>query len=289
MLDGRVKTLHPKVHGGLLSVRGNAKHEQDMKDNGLQHIDLVVLNLYPFEQTVASGASFDQCVENVDIGGPSMLRSSAKNHQSVIICSDPSQYEALMEEMQTNQGQTTIELRRKFASDAFTLSSRYDTSIAQYFQASLSATATVTAAVEKVSRNYTPALKLKYGTNPHQNPAAICTINGGKLPFEVLNGTPGYINLLDAVNAWQLVKELREALGLAAAASFKHVSPAGAAVAVALTKEEMLAYGAFVFGFVAFDLLVLVRLVRSTWMYPSLWPYLLEGRIVPGLVKHFLL
>lgn len=244
MLDGRVKTLHPKIHGGLLAVRGNKTHELHMQQNGILEIDLVVLNLYAFEQTVASGASFEQCVENVDIGGPSMLRSSAKNHQSVIIVSDPSQYEVLMEEMASNQGQTRIELRRNFAAQAFALSAKYDGAIAAYFAAQTAAPVAAASApvVALATRTYAPALKLKYGANPHQNPAAICTVNGNRLPFKVLNGVPGYINLLDAVNAWQLVKELREALGLPAAASFKHVSPAGAAVAVALTAEEMLAY-----------------------------------------------
>jgi phosphoribosylaminoimidazolecarboxamide formyltransferase/IMP cyclohydrolase len=244
MLDGRVKTLHPKVHGGLLAVRGNTKHEEDMRQNNIQPIDLVVLNLYPFEQTVKSGADFDTCVENVDIGGPSMLRSSAKNHASVVIVSDPSQYEALMEEMQKNNGATTLELRRKFAAAAFSLSARYDTSIAKYFNDNTSAVpSAVSTDLVPVTRTYTPVLKLKYGANPHQVPAAICSfLPGNKLPFKVLNGTPGYINLLDAVAAWQLVKELRQALGLAAAASFKHVSPAGAAVAVPLSSNEAAAY-----------------------------------------------
>lgn len=243
MLDGRVKTLHPKVHGGLLAVRGNQKHEEDCKANDIQYIDLVVLNLYPFEQTMQSGADFDTCVENVDIGGPSMLRSSAKNHNSVVIVSDPGQYDALMEEMQKLSGSTTIELRRKFAAAAFALSARYDRNIANYFDQQVNTQVSVSKDLAVETRTYTPALKLKYGTNPHQDVAAICSyMPGNRLPFKVLNGTPGYINLLDAMNAWQLVKELRESLGLAAAASFKHVSPAGAAVAVPLTPLEAAAY-----------------------------------------------
>jgi phosphoribosylaminoimidazolecarboxamide formyltransferase/IMP cyclohydrolase len=246
MLDGRVKTLHPKVHGGLLAVRGNSKHEEDMRANGIQPIDLVVLNLYPFEQTVRSGSDFETCVENIDIGGPSMLRSSAKNHSAVVIVSDPAQYEQLMEEMQKNNGATTLELRRRFAAAAFTLSAKYDASISKYFNETVAGASPAAPAVMDLApqpRTYTPVLKLKYGTNPHQVPAAICSfLPGNRIPFKVLNGTPGYINLLDAMNAWQLVKELREALGLAAAASFKHVSPAGAAVAVPLSREEALAY-----------------------------------------------
>jgi len=244
MLDGRVKTLHPKVHGGLLAVRGNSKHEEDMRVNNIQPIDLVVLNLYPFESTVKSGADFDTCVENVDIGGPSMLRSSAKNHSAVVIVSDPSQYETLMEEMKKNSGSTTMELRRKFAAAAFTLSAKYDESISKYFNSQVAGkTEESVADLKPETRTYVPMLKLKYGANPHQVPAAICSfVPGNKLPFRVLNGTPGYINLLDAINSWQLVSELREALGLAAAASFKHVSPAGAAVAVPLSHAEAQAY-----------------------------------------------
>ena len=102
MMDGRVKTLHPLVHGGILYVRGNAQHEADLEANGGKPIDMVVLNLYPFEQTVAGGAAFDQCIENIDIGGPSMLRSSSKNHRYVVIASSPSQYAAITAEMDAN-------------------------------------------------------------------------------------------------------------------------------------------------------------------------------------------
>ena len=111
MLDGRVKTLHPKVHGGLLGVRGNPHHERDMADNGIGLIDMTVLNLYPFEATVKSGASFDQCIENVDIGGPSMLRSAAKNHSAVTVLCDPADYAVVLREMDANDGATPLALR----------------------------------------------------------------------------------------------------------------------------------------------------------------------------------
>ena len=104
ILDGRVKTLHPKVHGGLLAVRGNEKHEREMKENGIGEIDLVIMNLYPFKQTVQSGADFHTCIENIDIGGPSMLRSSAKNHNYVAILSSPSQYDRFIQEVTVNKG-----------------------------------------------------------------------------------------------------------------------------------------------------------------------------------------
>lgn len=245
-LDGRVKTLHPKVHGGLLGVRGNPKHEEDMKKLGIGKIDMTILNLYPFEQTVKSGAVFEQCIENIDIGGPSMLRSTAKNHNYTTIVTSPDQYQEVMDVIEAKGG-TTLELRRKFAARAFALSASYDSAISSYFadqlnaeSASVQQQAVVSAPV--TARIYKPEFPLKYGCNPHQKPAKISSILNTPLPFEILNGVPGYINLLDAANAYQLVKELRIATDLPAASSFKHVSPAGAAVAVPLTQLECQAY-----------------------------------------------
>ena len=171
ILDGRVKTLHPKVHGGLLGVRGNAKHESEMAANDIRPIDLVVMNLYPFESTVASGAVFDQCVENIDIGGPSMLRSSAKNHAYVAIVTSPSQYAGLIDEMQKNNGATSLAARKNFASQAFATSAAYDAAIATYFSSQLQAVGGSTAVV--ATKAYKPEVTLKYGCNPHQKP---CTI-----------------------------------------------------------------------------------------------------------------
>ena len=132
-----MKTLHPKVHGGLLGVRGNPKHESEMASNDIRPIDLVIMNLYPFESTVASGASFDQCVENIDIGGPSMLRSSAKNHAYVAIVTSPAQYSVLIQELKNNNGATSLSTRKNFAAEAFTLSAAYDTAISKYFSTQL--------------------------------------------------------------------------------------------------------------------------------------------------------
>jgi phosphoribosylaminoimidazolecarboxamide formyltransferase/IMP cyclohydrolase len=195
-----------------------------------------ILNLYPFEATVAKGAAFEQCIENIDIGGPSMLRSTAKNHAFTAIVTSPDQYAAVQKEME-GQGGTSLAMRKKLAAKAFALSAAYDSSIATWFNGELGADE-----APVVARVYKPEFPLKYGCNPQQKPAQILSRLGTKLPFEVLNGIPGYINLLDAANAWQLVLELKEATGLAAAASFKHVSPAGAAVAVALNDVECAAY-----------------------------------------------
>ncbi len=231
-----MKTLHPKVHGGLLGVRGNAKHEQEMEEQNIGKIDMTILNLYPFEQTVQGGGDFHQCIENIDIGGPSMLRSTAKNHAATTIVTSPDQYEEVKKCIEDNGG-TTLSLRKKFAARAFSLSAKYDSTIANWFTNQLGDEETPV-----TTRVYKPEFPLKYGCNPHQKPAGIASLLNSKLPFDVLNGVPGYINLLDAANAWQLVKELREATGLAAAASFKHVSPAGAAVAVPLNDVECQAY-----------------------------------------------
>lgn len=241
-LDGRVKTLHPKVHGGLLGVRGNPQHEKEMEEQGISKIDMTILNLYPFQQTVASGAAFEQCIENIDIGGPSMLRSTAKNHAFTTIVTSPDQY-AEVQKCIAESGGTTLALRRKFAARAFALSASYDSAIASWFSGALAEQQpAVNVSAPVVTRVYQPEFPLKYGCNPHQKPAQILSRLDQKLPFDVLNGTPGYINLLDAANAWQLVVELRQATGLASAASFKHVSPAGAAVAVPLTDVEYEAY-----------------------------------------------
>jgi phosphoribosylaminoimidazolecarboxamide formyltransferase / IMP cyclohydrolase len=246
ILDGRVKTLHPKVHGGLLGVRGNPKHEQEMTENNIGKIDLVVMNLYPFTQTVASGADFNMCIENIDIGGPSMLRSSAKNHKYVSILCQPNQYDGFLAELNAQQGSISHQTRKRLAAQAFATSATYDAAIAEYFSGQLAndtpaETSTITTVT---TRAYTPVFHLKYGCNPHQKPSAILAPLGQRLPFQVINGVPGYINLLDALNAWQLVRELRFAFNdtLPAAASFKHVSPAGAAIGIPLTPIEAQAY-----------------------------------------------
>lgn len=251
ILDGRVKTLHPKIHGGILAVRGNETHEKDMQDNEIGMIDMVVLNLYPFEQTMKQGESFEKCVENIDIGGPAMLRAAAKNFQYVAVLTSPAQYQAVKEEFEQNKQSlgaqglaTTYDFRKQLASQAFNLSATYDSLISNYFlsQVAVAPPASSLPAVKKTTKVYTPELELKYGCNPNQKPATLCSVNGRDLPFSILNGTPGYINFLDAFNAWQLVKELREQVNLPAAASFKHVSPAGAAVAVPLTESEAKSY-----------------------------------------------
>jgi phosphoribosylaminoimidazolecarboxamide formyltransferase/IMP cyclohydrolase len=197
---------------------------------------LYLISFFFYSATVVSGSSFETCIENIDIGGPSMLRSSSKNHAYVTVATSPSQYADIMAEMTATGGFTLLATRRRLAAAAFALSASYDASISRYFSAQLDLVAPVE------TRSYRPQISLKYGCNPHQKPAGIYSLFGDKMPFKVVNGIPGYINLLDACNAWQLVIELKRSLGLPAAASFKHCSPAGAALAVPLTQEECAAY-----------------------------------------------
>jgi phosphoribosylaminoimidazolecarboxamide formyltransferase/IMP cyclohydrolase len=234
ILDGRVKTLHPKIHGGILNVRGHKAHEEECAKHGIRIIDVVVANLYPFELALKQNLGHASAVENIDIGGPCMVRASAKSHQGVAILSDPSQYAAFIAEVESS-GCSSPQMRRKLAAAAFAKTAAYDARIAKYWQEQLEEPSTTTVSLA-------PVRPLKYGCNPHQLPAAVCSIDGAELPIEVINGTPGYINFLDAINAWGLVKELKAATGLAAAASFKHVSPAGAAVAVPLSDIEKKAF-----------------------------------------------
>ena len=135
MMDGRVKTLHPKVHGGLLSIRDNATHDKACAEHGIQHIDMVCVNLYPFQATVAKGSDFPTCIENVDIGGPAMIRSGSKNHNHVTVLTDPSQYAKVIEELRANAGATTLKTRRSLAAAAYAKTAAYDSAIANWFAA----------------------------------------------------------------------------------------------------------------------------------------------------------
>lgn len=225
MLGGRVKTLHPAVHGGILA-RQSDSDKADMAKNGFEFVSVVVCNLYPFVEAIQKpGATLADAVEQVDIGGVTLLRAAAKNHQRVTVVCDPRDYRRVIYELDWNSTtslKTTQELRNELAVKAFQHTYSYDMHIADYFR-----------------RQYLANVNqydLRYGMNPHQKPAQIYTLDE-RLPFEVVNGSPGYINLLDALNGWQLVKELQQATRLPAATSFKHVSPAGAAVGVPLDPQ----------------------------------------------------
>lgn len=226
MLGGRVKTLHPAVHGGILA-RNTESDQADLAAQGYANVDLVVCNLYPFQQTIAKpGVTLAEAIEQIDIGGVTLLRAAAKNHERVTILCDPADYEAVLAEIRAH-GDTSLETRQTLALKAFQHTAVYDDAISNYLRTQF--------------RQTHSQLTLRYGINPHQKPAQIYTMQG-KLPLQVLNGSPGTINLLDALHGWPLVKELKAAIGLPAAASYKHVSPAGAAVAVPLTPKQAQAY-----------------------------------------------
>lgn len=225
MLGGRVKTLHPAVHGGILA-RNIDSDEADLLAQGIDKVDYVVCNLYPFKETVSKVAvTIGEAVEEVDIGGVTLLRAAAKNHARVTILSDPLDYPCFLQELKA--GEISADTRNRLALKAFEHTADYDVAISDYFRKQYS---------ENISQ-----LPLRYGANPHQKPAQ-AYVSQGDLPFKVLAGSPGYINLLDALNSWPLVKELSASLNLPAAASFKHVSPAGVAVGLPLSDTEKKLY-----------------------------------------------
>lgn len=223
MLGGRVKTLHPAVHGGILARKLDSDLE-DMQRTGYRLVRVVACNLYPFvEATSKPDTTLAEAVEQVDIGGVTLLRAAAKNHDRVSVVCDPSDYSAVASELLGANKDTSLATRQKLAVKAFEHTYSYDMHIADYFR--------------KQYQSPERQLSLRYGMNPHQKPAQAYCLDG-QLPFCVLNGSPGYINLLDALNGWQLVKELRMAYHLPAATSFKHVSPAGAAYGVPLDAQQ---------------------------------------------------
>ncbi len=232
MMDGRVKTLHPKVHGGLLGVRDNPEHAAAMKQHGIAPIDLVVVNLYPFLNTVMSGADRDTIIENIDIGGPSMVRSAAKNHAHVAIVTDPADYAALLTELDTHGGNTTLELRKKLAAKAFALTAAYDSTISQWFAFADQG--------ERWPGTWTIASKLKmslrYGENPHQQAALYVpvgpTTKGIAQAEQVQGKELSYNNLNDANAALELVSEFRD--GPPTVVIVKHANPSGVATREAL-------------------------------------------------------
>ncbi|MBS0469566.1 MAG: bifunctional phosphoribosylaminoimidazolecarboxamide formyltransferase/IMP cyclohydrolase [Proteobacteria bacterium] len=229
MMDGRVKTLHPKVHGGLLSLRNKADHAEAMKAHGIEGIDMLVSNLYPFEETVATGAGFEDTIEQIDIGGPAMTRSAAKNHDWVTVVTDPADYAAILAEMDANTGATTLALRKRLAQTAFARTAAYDAAVSNWFAEQLEKDGD---AEPPRWRSFAGGLKqkLRYGENMHQR-AAFYT--GGEKRFGVATAHQiqgrelSYINILDADAAFELVAEFGTE---PAVAIIKHANPCGVAV-----------------------------------------------------------
>ena len=223
IMGGRVKTLHPKIHGGILALR--EAHGEEMAKHGIAPIDLVAVNLYPFEATVARGAGFNECIENIDIGGPAMIRSAAKNHGHVTVIVDPADYRSVMDDMAAGDGDTSPTLRRRLAGIAYARTAAYDTAIAHWF-----ADQAGEAFPERLVISATRREILRYGENPHQR-AAVYTggpARPGVASAEQVQGKAlSYNNLGDTDAAFELVAEFTEP----AVAIIKHANPAGVAVA----------------------------------------------------------
>jgi phosphoribosylaminoimidazolecarboxamide formyltransferase/IMP cyclohydrolase len=239
MMDGRVKTLHPKIHGGLLAKRGDAAHVRALKEHAIPPIDLLVVNLYPFEATVARGGDFDACIENIDIGGPALIRGAAKNHDSVTVVVEPEDYARVLAAMDANDGATTLELRKALAAKAFARTGAYDAAIAAWFARALGEETPQTIVMAgKIAQG------LRYGENPHQTAAFYRT---GEARFGVatamqLQGKElSYNNINDTDAAYELVAEFDPERS-AAVAIIKHANPCGVAIGSSLAEAYAKAF-----------------------------------------------
>jgi phosphoribosylaminoimidazolecarboxamide formyltransferase/IMP cyclohydrolase len=234
MMDGRVKTLHPTVHGGILAVRDDAAHLAAMETHGIGAIDLVVVNLYPFLQTVTSGADRDTIIENIDIGGPAMVRSSAKNHAFVNIVTEPEDYAAVIAEMDANGGATTMALRKRLAATAFAHTASYDSAIARWFAIADQGTTFP----DTLPLTAKLASELRYGENPHQQAAlyvpAVPGPRGIAGAQQVQGKELSYNNINDADAALELVSEFRDADPTCVIV--KHANPCGVATAATIAE-----------------------------------------------------
>jgi phosphoribosylaminoimidazolecarboxamide formyltransferase / IMP cyclohydrolase len=252
MMDGRVKTLHPNIHGALLGIRDNPEHEAAMLEHGIEPIDMVVVNLYPFAETIKrEGVTLEEAIEQIDIGGPAMIRSAAKNFRDVAVIVLSADYEQILAELQRQDSALSLETREELASSAFRQTSAYDSAIAEFFnerQAQMyvreryaaakgrdvDASSESGALPEAIHHVFTKITDLRYGENPHQSAALYYTgEDGGLTSAELLNGKEmSFNNYVDADAAWQLVCEFEET----ACAIIKHTNPAG--VATGETIEE---------------------------------------------------
>ena len=233
MMDGRVKTLHPRVHGGILALRDAPSHRDAMKQHGIDAIDLVVVNLYPFEETVAKGAPFNECIENIDIGGPAMIRSAAKNHAHVAVVVDPHDYPAVMNDMSANEGAVGDDLRCRLAAKAYAHTGAYDAAISNWFAHELG-----DSFPEKLVVSGRRGEILRYGENPHQEAAFY--LGGDARPGvatarQVQGKALSFNNLNDTDAAYELVAEFDPQKDGPAVAIIKHANPCGAALGSSLS------------------------------------------------------
>jgi len=226
IMDGRVKTLHPGVHGGLLAVRSDNEHLQAMQNQGISPIDMAVINLYPFEETLAAGNDYDTCVENIDIGGPAMIRASAKNHGFVTVITDPSDYATVLEELSGHGNATTLKLRKRLAHKALARTAAYDAAISNWLADETNAAIPLHRAVAG-----TLSTEMRYGENPHQSAGFYTT--GQKRPgvasaIQLQGKQLSYNNINDTDAAFELISEFSPADG-PAVAIIKHANPCGVA------------------------------------------------------------
>ena len=252
MLDGRVKTLHPKVHGGILHIRGNAQHRAAVESHGIQPIDMVIVNLYAFEKTASrDGATFAEVIENIDIGGPSMVRSAAKNFEDVAVVTSPAEYAALADELHANSGALARETRWRLAKSAFALTAAYDAAIANTLEQLADAEAHAplklsdspdAAFLSTLRLAYPLAMPLRYGENPHQRAALYNDQSGnGVAGAQQLQGKElSYNNLVDLDACWDLVQEFDQT----AVAIIKHTNPCGTAIGNSIVEAYKLALAA---------------------------------------------
>ncbi|WP_314605148.1 bifunctional phosphoribosylaminoimidazolecarboxamide formyltransferase/IMP cyclohydrolase [Pseudoramibacter alactolyticus] len=247
-LDGRVKTLHPLIHGGILNIRDNAKHQAECKKLGIENIDLLVINLYPFKQTIMKpGVAFQECIENIDIGGPTMLRSAAKNFNDVTVVVDPADYETVLVEIEA-AGQTTYNTRYRLALKVFETTVHYDTMIADFLRrqsGEQTDRAEDLLSQDKVSFTYEKVQDLRYGENPHQRAAFYREIGEGKGTLVDAGQLQGkelsYNNINDTNGALEILKEYTDEPTIVAV---KHANPCGVASAASISEAYRKAYEA---------------------------------------------
>ena len=237
ILDGRVKTLHPKVHGGILAVRENREHMKKLSEHGIQTIDLVIVNLYPFEETVRTSDDLERAIENIDIGGPSMLRSAAKNYMSVGVVVDPKKYDDILSELRENDCALSLETREKLAAEAFAHTARYDTIISSFLRSKFG----IEGFPELLTKSYKKIQDLRYGENPHQKAAFYGNdtkesgvVNARKLWGKELS----YNNILDLEASLETAKEFENP----ACVIIKHNNPVGVATDERILDAYKLAY-----------------------------------------------
>src|SRR5215471_2203003 len=235
IMDGRVKTLHPKIHGGLLAVRDEPHHAEAMQTHAIVGIDLLICNLYPFEETVAKGAGFAETLENIDIGGPAMIRAAAKNHDWVTVIVDPQDYALLLAELEATGGRVAAATRRKLAQIAYARTATYDAAVSNWFADELAKTSD---AAPPRRRVFAGRLRqaLRYGENPHQQAAFYGTgekRHGVATATQLQGKELSYNNIADTDAAYELVAEFGSATP--ACAIIKHANPCGAAVSVTLS------------------------------------------------------